>query len=163
MSIDFEEQYDKIYRYCYFRLRNRQTAEDITQEAFLRYLEKYQCATAEAALKCLYTIARNLCIDEYRRRAAEPLQMAEGSQEKGAESGQTQETPKEEQILTNLAVRAAVAKLEPDEQELLLLRYVNEVPILTIGQMLGISRFAVYRRLMAATKKLKHELKKEGF
>ncbi len=41
MSVDIEEQYDKIYRYCYFRLRSRQTAEDITQETFLRYLEKY--------------------------------------------------------------------------------------------------------------------------
>lgn len=63
--MDMEEQYDKIYRYCYFRLRSRQTAEDITQETFLRYLEKYQGSTAGQALKCLYTIARNLCVDEY--------------------------------------------------------------------------------------------------
>ena len=36
---DVEDQYDKIYRYCYFRLRDRQTAEDVTQGTFLRYLE----------------------------------------------------------------------------------------------------------------------------
>ena len=38
-SMDLEEQYEKIYRYCYFRLRHQQMAEDITQETFLRFLE----------------------------------------------------------------------------------------------------------------------------
>lgn len=32
---NIEKQYDKIYRYCYFKLHNRHTAEDITQETFL--------------------------------------------------------------------------------------------------------------------------------
>ena len=36
--IDLEEQYDKIYRYCYYKLHHREKAEDITQEAFLRFL-----------------------------------------------------------------------------------------------------------------------------
>ena len=155
MSMDMEEQYDKIYRYCYFRLRDRQTAEDITQESFLRYLEKYQGNTLEQALKCLYTIARNLCIDEYRRCSRERLYETE--------STSNDEIVNEEHLLTNLAVRKAVAALEWDEQELLLLRYVNEVPIQTIGQLLGISRFAVYRRLGMVTKKFKEELRKEGF
>ena len=155
MSMDMEEQYDKIYRYCYFRLRDQQTAEDITQESFLRYLEKYQGNTLEQALKCLYTIARNLCIDEYRRCSRERLYEAE--------STSNEEAVNEEHLLTNLAVRKAVAALEWDEQELLLLRYVNEVPIQTIGQLLGISRFAVYRRLRMVTKKFKERLRKEGF
>ncbi len=37
--MDLEEQYDKIYRYCYFKVRRRETAEDITQETFLRFFE----------------------------------------------------------------------------------------------------------------------------
>ena len=35
--MDIEEQYDKIYRYCYFKLYDKQLAQDITQEAFLRF------------------------------------------------------------------------------------------------------------------------------
>ena len=155
MSMDMEEQYDKIYRYCYFRLHNQQTAEDITQETFLRYLEKYQGNTLEQALKCLYTIARNLCIDEYRRCSKEQLYETKSTSDGGAVD--------EEHLLISLAVRKAVAALGQDEQELLLLRYVNEVPIQTIGHLLGISRFAVYRRLMMVTKKFKEELGKEGF
>lgn len=152
MSIDLEEQYDKIYRYCYFRLRNQETAEDITQETFLRYFEKYSLSTAEQAVKCLYTIARNLCIDEYRRKHPESLQ-----------ESSVQEEWKEEQLLTSLAVKSALSELESDEQELLLLRYVNEIPISAIGQILGISRFAVHRRLKNASEKLKDKLGKEEF
>lgn len=45
-----KEQYDKIYRYCYFKLHNRELAEDITQETFLRYLEKYRFSSTETAM-----------------------------------------------------------------------------------------------------------------
>lgn len=146
MAMDMEDQYDKIYRYCYFKLHHRETAEDITQETFLRYFEKYNCATAEQTLKCLYTIARNLCIDEYRRRPAVPLEES------------LQDDSKEEQILTGLVVKSALSELESAEQELLLLRYVNEVPVTVIGQILGISRFAAYRRILTATRNFKEKL-----
>lgn len=156
MSMDLEEQYDRIYRYCYFRLRNRETAEDITQETFLRYFKKYNLITTEQAVRCLYTIARNLCIDEYRRKPLLPLAESLMQEQPAKDSD-------EEQLLTGLAVRTALSKLDHDEQELLLLKYVNEVSVSTIGQILGISRFAVYRRLMTASRKFKDELGKEEF
>lgn len=151
--MDVEEQYDRIYRYCYFRLHDRESAEDLTQETFLRYFERYDLNSEKQALKCLYTIARNLCIDVYRRRPAESF--AETPQD-------MQEESKEEQILTGIAVRSALSELEEEEQELLLLRYVNEVPVNVIGKILGISRYTVYRRLMAASRKFRDKLKETG-
>lgn len=156
MSMDLEEQYDKIYRYCYFRLRNRETAEDITQETFLRYFEKYSLSNAEWAVKYLYTIARNLCIDEYRQKPLLPLEDSLMQEQPAKDSD-------EEQLLTGLSVRTALSKLEHEEQELLLLKYVNEVSVSAIAQILGISRFSVYRRIMAATRKFRDKLGKEEF
>lgn len=150
MFIDVEEQYDKIYRYCYFKIQNRELAEDMTQETFLRFLEHYECLTEVEALKCLYTIARNLCIDEFRRKKTELLDFEKNGN-----------VDMESQTITNLAVKQALAKLQPDDQELLLLRYVNEVPTAAIGRILGISRFAVYRRLISASARFKEELRKE--
>ena len=149
MSIDIEQQYDKIYRYCYFKLRDRDVSEDITQETFLRFLEKYSGLRSESALKCLYTIARNLCIDEYRKPHMEPV-----------EESMT-DIAWEDRALTNLAVRNALSKLDADEQELLLLRYVNEVPVGAIGKILGVSRFSVHRKLSSASKRFEEELWKE--
>lgn len=68
-----EEQYDKIYRYCFFKVHNRQLAEDITQEAFLRFFSKELNLESSKELPYLYTIARNLCIDEYRKIQTESL------------------------------------------------------------------------------------------
>ena len=51
--------------------------------------------------------------------------------------------------------------MEQEERELIFLRYVNEVPVGDIGKILGLSRFAVYRRLREILRKLKIELREE--
>lgn len=140
--IDLKEQYDKIYRYCYFKLHNREKAEDITQEAFLRFLESDTYKNTGRTLQYLYTIARNLCIDEYRRR--EPEELTEAVlQEYDSRNGRASEN----MLLNSIIVKELLAELPEEERELVLLRYVNEVPIHDICQIFGISRFALHRRL----------------
>lgn len=164
MSADITEQYDSIYRYCYFKLKNREIAEDITQETFLRYFGHYHCATEEQALKCLYVIARNLCVDERRKIPLLPLPQEEEVAAGGTQTdGRAAQGVWEERIVTGIAVKAALAGLEAEEAELLLLRYVNELSVSAIAGIFGISRFAVRRRLLAASKKFRQRLGKEGF
>ena len=92
--MDYEAQYDKIYRYCYFKLQNQAVAEDVTQETFLRFLESSTYKERGRELNYLYTIARNLCIDESRKRVLEEL---------------PEEIP--EEILTNLVWTLKVVPL----------------------------------------------------
>ena len=68
-----------------------------------------------------------------------------------------------ENWVDRLALRSLLAKLPPQEQELLFLRYANELPFASICQITGLSRFAIHRRLSKALKWLREELKKEGF
>ncbi len=56
-----------------------------------------------------------------------------------------------------------MARLPDKEQEMIFLRYVNEISITSISTIMELSRFAVYRRLTKSLKWLKEELKKEGF
>jgi RNA polymerase sigma-70 factor (ECF subfamily) len=59
-----------VYRYVYSRLQNKTEAEDITSETFLKALEKIATYTPQEGktIKCwLFTIARNLMYDKYRR------------------------------------------------------------------------------------------------
>lgn len=149
--MDLEEQYDKVYRYCYFKIRNREIAEDITQETFLRFLESTSYQHTGQALKYLYTIARNLCIDEYRRHKTEPLNEI------------IMDGRAEDKMLTQISVKIALSELEAADRELLLLRYANDVPVSVICKLYGISRFAVYRRILRASKNLKNKLGKEDF
>lgn len=39
--MDIEEQYKRIYRYCYMKTRDHHTSEDLTQETFLHFLENH--------------------------------------------------------------------------------------------------------------------------
>ena len=150
MSINLEEQYDKIYRYCYFKIHHKERAEDITQETFLRFFKNDSRMENEEAMRFLYTIAHILCVDEYRKRQYLALDDAMESLDST------------EKVLTQISVQNALEKLEPFERELLLLRYVNEIPISVIGKLQGISRFCIYRKITNATKKFKKYLEEEG-
>lgn len=151
MSFGIEEQYDKIYRYCYFKLHSRELAEDVTQETFLRYLKHYNFSNTASAMKYLYTIARNLCVDEYRKPKIEVIDES------------IPDTATEETIITKLTVRSVLAKLSYEEQELLLLRYANDESVSELAKIYGISRYAIYRKLTSATNRFRAELRKEDF
>jgi RNA polymerase sigma-70 factor (ECF subfamily) len=151
--MDIEEQYDKIYRYCYFKMYDDQIAQDITQETFLRFCKQGLNLGSDKELPYLYTIAKNLCIDHFRKRTVESLEEI---------TEEVIDDPTED-LISNLTLRMTISKLPEDEQELIFLRYVNEVSITTICKITGLSRFAVYRKLSKSLKWLKEELLKEGF
>lgn len=151
--MDIEEQYDKIYRYCYFKLYDKQLAQDITQESFLRFYKQELSLDDSKELPYLYTIAKNLCIDVFRKNHTGNLEDIDR---------ETVYDPAEAWI-ERLTLQASISKLPQDEQELLLLRYANGVSISFICKITGLSRFAVYRKLSKSLKWLKEELKKEGF
>ena len=67
MSTDIKEQYDKIYRYCYYKVGDPSLAEDLTQETFLKYFVQNSYIERGKALAYLYTIARNLGMDAFRK------------------------------------------------------------------------------------------------
>ncbi len=144
MALDIEEQYDRIYRYCWFRLRDRHRAEDITQETFLRWLASDTWRDTGQTLQYLYTIARNLCVDESRKPAVDPL---------------PEDLPAEESDpLLSIALRHELERLSPEDRELVLLRVVNEVPVGVLCRLYGVSRFALYRRLRGILKGLRQRL-----
>ena len=154
-TTDIEEQYDRIYRYCYFKIHSREVAEDITQETFLRFYEHYGHYGNDWTLQYLYKIAHNLCVDEFRRK--EHVAINEEEPEPGAVDGP------EKQVLYNIVLKEALQVLSKEEQELVLLRYVNEVPVVAIAKFYEISRFALYRKLKTATEKLQRKLGVEEF
>lgn len=157
MSLDISEQYDKIYRYCYFKVHNRCQAEDLTQETFLRYFAQTSYINRGKQLAYLYTIARNLCIDFYRKPQPEewkeemPASFTWGGRRTNEKA---LENPME-QIDTALHLQMAVEKLPPEMQELILLRYVNELSVREICQIMGFSRSSEYRMEKEALRRLK--------
>lgn len=149
--MDLEEQYDKIYRYCYYKVNIQQIAEDITQETFLRYFKQTTYLDRGKPLAYLYTIAKNLCNDYYARKLIEPLgDVASNSDELN-------------DLITSIAIKESIRGLPEDIQEVILLRFVNDLSIGEICSITGVSRFTVHRRISSGLKQLKTLLREEDF
>lgn len=148
MSVDLKEQYEKIFRYCFFKIHNREAAEDVTQETFLRFLESPHYRNMNKELHYLYTIAGNLCADHFRKRTLEELS-----------ENIPDNRDYEECILTNVALGSAIKSLPVEERELIVLHYINEVPIKVLAELYGISRFKMGRRIKSILEKLKENFK----
>lgn len=130
--MNLEEYYNNIYRYCYLHTQNRHTAEDLTQETFLKFLETSNYQDRGKPLAFLYTIARNLCIDhirqnskssDARRRAAESFIPAAEDTELAA---------------TSVALSQAVKELSETDREIICLRYVLEMNPGEIGRIMDL-------------------------
>ena len=136
MADKLKEQYDKILRFCFYRVHNADIAEDLTQETFLRFLERPNYRSKGIDLRLLYTIAGNLCTDYFRRKQTAEL---------------TDDIPdsrdQEEEILTNTMLASAMKTLPSEDCEIILLRYVNEVPVKVLCSLYGVSRATMARRI----------------
>lgn len=151
MSADLQEQYDRVYRYCYFKVRDAALAEDLAQETFLHYFSQHTYIHRGKQMAYLYTIARNQCIDAFRRQKNEPLPETAAAPDALAAAE------------LQLALRDALDTLPAAQRELLLLRYVNALSVGEIAAITGQSRFAVYRQCRAALTILNAHFDKEDF
>lgn len=144
---DIKEIYDKVYRYCFFRVRNSSAAEDMTQETFLRYFAQNKKIKHGEDMAYLYTIAKNLCADHFRKKQTE--QLSEDCPTEGfADTSDTK-----------VAVRAALEKLDERQSEVLLLRYISGLSVNEAAKAMGISRFALHRLEQSALAQMRKYLK----
>lgn len=158
MEIDIEQYYDKIYRYCYFKVNHKSLAEDLTQETFLRFLHSEDQVSVTAPgqgpgsdpVRYLYTIAKHLCIDAYRAsKRYEEYPEEEPSEESFEDS-----------LIMRMDLKEALDRLPEEEKEILTLRYAGDVRVNEISKLMGISRFAVHRKLKQAKDDLQRLLER---
>ena len=153
--MDIEQQYDKLLRYCYMKLRDRTLAEDITQEAFIRFFESKDYHSIGKEMAYLYTIARNLCIDSFRKQKDEMIEDLPAKIQEMPES-----RDKVEDIVDRISIEQALDSLTADEREAVVLRFSGELSVEDIAKSMDISRFAVRRRILSALEKLRKEMER---
>ncbi|MFG3341605.1 sigma-70 family RNA polymerase sigma factor [Glycomyces sp. NPDC048151] len=147
----FGEIYDRynetVYRYIYFRVNNAQLAEDLASETFLRALRRISSFSwqGRAFGAWLVTIARNLVVDHfksgrYRLEIVKPDVL-------GTDSPETDPTTSPEtaalEKLTNATLLTAVKKLNPDQQECIVLRFLQGFTVAETARTMGKNEGAV--------------------
>ncbi len=149
----YEEHSDAIFRYCYFKLSDRDRALDLLQDTFVKVWQYIKGGHTVGNVKALlYMTARNLIIDEYRKKKMHSL---EKLQEEGWE-------PSEEDYVENLenrldAVRAVelIQKIPDKYREVIFMRYVQDLSIKEISSLVGESENAVSVRIHRGLAKMK--------
>ncbi|WP_335991549.1 sigma-70 family RNA polymerase sigma factor [Glycomyces sp. MUSA5-2] len=147
----FGEIYDRynetVYRYIYFRVNNAQLAEDLASETFLRALRRISSFSwqGRAFGAWLVTIARNLVVDHfksgrYRLEIVKPDVL--GADEKDSDPSTSPETAALEK-LTNATLLTAVKKLNPDQQECIVLRFLQGFTVAETARTMGKNEGAV--------------------
>lgn len=148
----YDQFAEAIFRHCYFRVSSREIAEDLTQESFLRvwnYLATGE--TIDTPKAFLYHIAGNLIIDYYRKKKETSLDMLteEGFNPVGSDANS---------ILSYVAGQHAlgvIQKLESPYREAIIMKYVDNLSIGEIAEVLGESENAVSVRIHRGIEKLK--------
>lgn len=141
---------DRVYRHIHYRVGNQQDAEDLTQQVFLKAwqsIPRYK-ETASPFIAWLMTISHNLIVDFYRTRKDKAYLEAEILADGSASSPeQAAETSLEQQRL-----RRAILKLGSDEQQAVILRFIEGFQFAEIASVLkkkeGNVRVILHRALV---------------
>jgi RNA polymerase sigma-70 factor, ECF subfamily len=149
----------RVYRHIYYRVGNTADAEDLTQKVFLKAWQaigRFK-KTASPFLAWLFTISNNLVIDYYRSQKSNvPL-------ERGLPYESSDPGP-EEAAETNLVkqeLNRAILRLSPDQQKVVMLRFVEGFSSRETASALGKSEVAVRGILFRALKQLRVILEKQ--
>jgi RNA polymerase sigma-70 factor (ECF subfamily) len=146
----------------------RETAEDLLQETFLRVIKGAEAYQRQAKFTTwLYTIARNLCVDQSRRAKHRKAQSLDAPMNSSAESGTLLDVIPANEIASDrqtvnkelhLKMEAALARLSQEQREVFLMREFLDMPFKDIAQVVGVPENTVKSRMRYALEKLRLEL-----
>lgn len=145
--------YQEILSYCGYRCPDKEYAQDITQETFVRFFANLPAYQSKGKTKnFLYTIAGNLCKDYFKKAKEVPVEESElSSQIEGVEHPM-------EHVINQIAVADALRDLPDELREVVTLYYFQELKLREIADILQISLPLVKYRLREAKMQLSRRI-----
>ena len=154
----YDQYVDRIYRYTYRLLMDEAWAQDVTAVTFEKALRHIQSYTwqGKSVLAWLYRIARNEAISQQRKRKwLTPWKRHISTELRFTETAVLQDQRRQE-------IQIALLQLPTKDQEIIHLRYFEELSGEEVAEVLGCSPNNAYVRLHRALKKLQTELETMG-
>lgn len=157
---------DKIYQLCYRMLGNVHEAEDIAQEAFIRaYVNIDSFDINRKFSTWLYRIATNLTIDRIRKKKPDYYLDAEVAGTEGltmysqiAADGVLPEDAVVSLELSN-TIQQKILKLPDKYRTVIVLKYIDELSLIEIGEILNIPVGTVKTRIHRGREALRKQLR----
>ena len=135
-----KKYYPLIYQYCFLHIHDRDCAEDMTQETFVRFFEAVMNRTDIAKVKSyLYRVAGNTVKNYYRKKKELLLEKLPDTVENNAAD-----------IEVRLDIERAVARLPDEIREITILFFFQGLKQKEISDLLGIKLSLVKYRVSKA-------------
>jgi len=163
-----EKYKQPLFNFICRHLRDEVESEDLAQNVFLQVYKSRQRYQQTAKFSTwLFTIARNLCLNEIRRRSRHPAESLEQSHAEHEDQPQRQyedkknSLPAEQLLHGELAkkIEEALAELPEAQRTAILLCRQDELSYEEIGQILGCSLSATKSLIHRGRETLKERLK----
>ncbi len=151
-----------IYSFCMYTTRNKDDADDLYQQTFLIAYEKDEIDEGKNPKAYLITIAANIWNNHirkkaWRRKSADVIYLEDNDFERLKDDARSVE----EEVVSSdeeEAVRRVVRNLPEKQRIVILMYYMEEIPIKDIASALGIPEGTVKSRLNKAKEILKERL-----
>ena len=158
---------DKVFQICFRMLGNRQEAEDLAQEAFVRAYVNIRSFNIQMKFSTwLYRIATNLCIDRLRKKKPDYYLDAEvtGTEGLNMYSQIASDMAKPEDEVESLelqeTIQVEIMKLPEKYRSVIVLKYIEELSLKEISEILdlpvGTVKTRIHRGREALRKQLRH-------
>jgi RNA polymerase sigma-70 factor, ECF subfamily len=157
----YETHLDTIYRYVYYKVGNGQLAEDLTQHIFMKAWEainRYQWRELPFQ-HWLLRLARNTVIDHYRSTKPANASLLDPI---GDGVDPEEELAQSEMIQT---LQEAVRQLPDEQREVIVLRFIEQMPHADVARHLGKSAATVrviQHRALQALRRLLEQDERRG-
>jgi RNA polymerase sigma-70 factor, ECF subfamily len=162
LAIDLRDYLDGLYSYALVLSRNRAEAEDLVQETCLRALRAMKRLRPDSNVKSwLFTILRNIWLNQLRQRKTAPDMLDLDSNERGGERAVDSSKDPYAAYVSDLEreqVRRAIEHLPLESREIILLREYEELSYEEIATLLQCPVGTVMSRLARARSKLRNLL-----
>jgi len=153
----YNAYFDRIYWLVFSQVAgDREAAQDIVQETFLAAFKSAGRFHGRSKVYTwLYSIANKKVADFYRRRKREAKHKAESLENHPSEPQPAGAAESEE---THRVIQQTLSSLPLHYKQVLLLKYVEEMPVSEIGQVMGRSPKSVEGLLTRARRELRDKL-----
>lgn len=173
MDSVFDELYRKyhqdVFQFLFYMVNNRELAEDLVQEVYIRVLKSYQKFEGKSSEKTwLFSIARNVAIDSFRKNKSWKQKIIEKFDWFSTPVKDYQPIPEEIAIHREeiQEVFRCLDECTVDQRLVIVMRYLQELSITETAEALGWSESKVkttqHRALKAIKTRMEEQAAKEG-
>lgn len=155
----FERYYARVSAWCYRMSGDKGLAADLAQEVFMKIFRNLDSFRGTSKFGTwVYAIARNHCFSAARSQAARPVEEGGESLDVFTSDAIDSHTLLEQESAKQLMNEFVNRTLDPTEKQVMVLHYVEELPLESVTRILGLTNQSGAKSfVVSARRKLKAE------